>query len=196
MVALMELVLLPWVFWPLLVLYFVGTLALIECRRYFWPLVIAIAFIVFHDWCLPGETVRGWMREHLTEILIGVVTYIPLGCICSILWWRHFCRQARRKYDLYLVADAQRDYDQANRSEVNWRDRFEGTFAEYREKVVKPKYMPNMSTHADIRLAWIAYWPLKGFWFLTHDTLRDLFQTVAEWLSGIYQRIRDDAFRD
>jgi len=57
---------------------------------------------------------------------------------------------------------------------------------------IKPK-IRNSKTSV---IMWIGYWPLSLVWFIINDAVREIAETIYNYISGVFQRISDRMFKD
>lgn len=175
------LLLIPWIFWPVLVL---ASAWLVWCvvddentrpSATIWPLIAISALLYLMGW-YPMLSWQQWA--------LAAAVYLPIGSGYSIFRWKMFVRtEVRRALD--KVDDLRAVYAKNVRYQTGTQT-FEEWVTDKRGGFMDP---PQASHNKGRIYIWILYWPISAVCYVMRDMVTHLMREIYARLSRIYDRI-------
>ena len=181
----------------MLELFVVGTL-------WFW-LFMAVMFAVLV--ALTGSEKPGWaltaillgaaLVHHPVTVILLVIGYFIGGVLNARYKWGKVVFRKRQELneeiERFLKARGVEGTTIPPELETEWFNHI-GIHRYHSDGILC--YKPRLRDHKSQIITWIAYWPWSVFWTLLNDPLRWAFEEIYAMITGWFQSVADDAFKD
>lgn len=145
----------------------------------FGPIALLIAsFICYHFFIHPitYSAILLFTQTFAAEILGFIGGWVIIGAIWSIFKWYNYLKRSRRKQD-----------------EI---------YAKQVKNIVPGRPIPtivySIPKAADMKqtiIAWMIYWPFSMLGHLVFDSLKELYNSIYDYLSKFYDKMAEKAFK-
>jgi hypothetical protein len=162
---------LPWLWLGALFLLCIADVILTESECFGWGTFILLAGIVTIAWVGGDVNVFKWTWFNLTDVLKFTAVYVLIGVLWSVVKWYFYLVKIRKELKANLASGVRRVGD------------------------TRPRRSFAKNNKARIT-GWMAHWPFSIVGTIVGDFLLELWNTIYEWLSGVYERIETRVFKD
>ena len=186
-------------FWALIFAISIGMIVLVEIEKSGFAFLVLIGTFITFQFASDFNVVQ-YIYHNPWAIGIGVIGYVVIGIIWSMIKLRFYETKRRSKYDalkraFFILHDVPDDT-------VNVPEELKSDWATYLEKngpsYDRMYYLRNFNDptqHQGRIVSWIGYWPFSLAFTILNDPLRKIGNAIFESLKGTYAAIIKSAWK-
>jgi hypothetical protein len=188
-------------FWVLSVMATLLLLLLVEFEKSGWAFITTAATVALL-YFFGNSGIFGWVFANPGLVVAGVIGYVVIGALWSILKWVLFVKDRKEKFIEFrsrfmnawspVTAPSRTSYPGENAKEA-FKLYMASDSSRYEREDIR---MPEPRDHKSRIMHWMGYWPWSVLNSILFDFVRRIFLNLYNLLAGVFRDISRSIYKD